>query len=547
MNPQTLSALFWNRVAQSGDRVALHTLSDDRPRPATWNRLADDVRQLAAVLLSRGVGPGDRVVQISENRYEWIVADLAILTVRAVHVPVHAPLAAPQIAAQIQDAGARVVLLSGVEQAQKLASPSAQLLADMESLAEVDFVSYDACEKSIGGNHVLPLCGLIAGLKEGMGKNIETGALACAAADDLATILYTSGTTGEPKGVMLTHRNLLSNTLATLSAFDVNEHDMRLSFLPWSHIFARTCDLYLWIASGSQLALAQGRGTVLDDCLQITPTLLNGVPYFFDRVVRGLRDKNLDDDPAALQAALGGRIRVCCSGGAALPDHTARYYIERGVPLLQGYGLTETSPVMTIGTPAANRIGTVGRAVEDVEIRIADDGEILTRGPNLMAGYWNRPRATAEAIREGWFHTGDLGRLDDEGFLRITGRKKELIVTAAGKNIAPVMLESLLTEDPWIEQAMVIGDGRNYLTALIVPNRQAGGLSGEMTRSEIESRFAQHIDGRLCSVSHHEQIRRFTLIEGGFTIESGELTPTLKIRRDVISKNHAADIEAMYE
>ncbi len=202
---------------------------------------------------------------------------------------------------------------------------------------------------------------------------------------------------------------------------------------------------------------------------------------------------------------------------------------------------------MTIGTTEANRIGTVGRAVEDVEIRIADDGEILTRGPNLMTGYWNRPQATAEAIRDGWFYTGDLGRLDEAGFLRITGRKKELIVTAAGKNIAPVMLESLLTEDAWIEQAMVVGDGRNYLTALIVPSNQARDRAADLTRSAIESLFQQQIAERLADVSHHEQVRRFTLLDRGFSIESGELTPTLKIRREVIAANYAAEIDAMYE
>jgi long-chain acyl-CoA synthetase len=376
--------------------------------------------------------------------------------------------------------------------------------------------------------------------------------------DDLATILYTSGTTGEPKGVMLSHRNLVSNAVATLEAFSMQADDLRLTWLPLSHIFARTCDLYGWIAAGSQLALAESRDTVLANCAELRPTLMNGVPYFFDKVRRVLCDKGLADVPGKLAETFGGRIRFLCSGGAALPDHVARFYLDRGVKLAQGYGLTESSPVISLSTETAFKVGTVGRAAPGVEIQIAGDGEVLCRGPNVMLGYWNKPQETAETIRDGWLHTGDLGELDLDGYLKITGRKKELIVTAGGKNVAPVLLESLLTEDPLIAQAIVIGDGRNYLTALIVPNFET--LKHELSaRGEqytfpaewldkplVRELFAERVKQRLEGLSSFEQVHKFTLLERPFAPESGELTPTLKLRRGVILERNGDLIEAMY-
>jgi long-chain acyl-CoA synthetase len=275
--------------------------------------------------------------------------------------------------------------------------------------------------------------------------------------------------------------------------------------------------------------------------------------------MRLLVDQQRADEPGSLPEMLGGRVRFCCSGGAALPDHVARFYNERGVTLVQGYGLTETSPVVTLSTPEMNKVGCVGRTVEGVEVRIAADGEILTRGPHVMLGYWRKPEATAAVLRDGWFYTGDVGEIDADGFLRITGRKKELIVTAAGKNIAPVQLESLLGEDPLVHQAMVIGDGRNYLVALIVPGPDA--LKFEiMTRGipvtnaaealahpAVRQLYTERIAQRLAGVSHYEQVQKFALLDRPFTIESGELTPTLKLRREVIAAHFADEIRRMYD
>jgi long-chain acyl-CoA synthetase len=270
-----------------------------------------------------------------------------------------------------------------------------------------------------------------------------------------------------------------------------------------------------------------------------------------------LQDQGRGDEPGALQSLLGGRIRLCCAGGAALPNHVAEFFAHQGVLLVQGYGLTETSPVISTGTPDAHRLGTVGRPVPGVEVRIADDGEILCRGPNVMPGYWNKPQATAEALVDGWFHTGDLGALED-GFLRITGRKKELIVTAAGKNIAPTLLEGLLSEDPLVSQAFVVGDGQSYLAALIVPDRDH--LRAEIIRRQIpvtapaealahpqvRALYQECIERRLAVVSYHEQVRAFALLDRGFTLEAGELTPTLKLRRGVVQEHFADKIAGLY-
>ncbi len=500
-----------------------------------------------------GVEPGDRVVQISPNRYEWILVDLAVHLVRGVHVALHATLAGPQILWQICDCGARLAFLSGAEQVDKLAAIDG-------AFDGLKVVSYDTIENL---SDALPIQRLIDLLADVAGDDPAAIALQRAAEAEttpecLATILYTSGTTGEPKGVMLSHGNLTSNARASSGVFEQLPDDLRLCWLPLSHIFARTSDLYSWLVSRSHMALAESREQIIANCRALHPTILTGVPYFFDKVRRHLVAQPDGESPGRLREMLGGRIRFCCSGGAALPNATADFFWRHGVPLVQGYGLTESSPVITVSHPRANRVGAVGRAIPGVEIRIAEDGEILTRGPHVMQGYWNRPQETAATVRDGWLHTGDLGRIDDDGFLWITGRKKELIVTAGGKNIAPVYLESLLAEEPLISQVAVLGEGRNYLSALIVPNAES--LRAEIIRRRIPVRSAaealvhpdvlslyrRQIDVRLAAAAQCEQIGRFALLDRAFTIEQGELTPTLKLRRGAIQTHFSDRIEQLY-
>lgn len=538
---KTIPEMLAHRVKADGDRPALHIKRSGNYQVITWNEFASDVFRYVTTLDSLDVKPGDRVVQFSENRYEWILADLAIQVVQAIHVPVHAPLTGQQVAEQIRDCGARLVLVSTAEQLNKVSAAASEIDQN------VVFVTFEPIfdQSAIQNFHLLDD---VLVEDNGRAQAIFQNCLEQLNSDSLGTILYTSGTTGEPKGVMLNQRNLTTNAIGTCQAIAVDREDLRLGFLPLSHIFARTCDLYTWLAAGSQLALAESRETVVQNCHEVHPTILNGVPYFFELIRRALTADGVEQTPDALKTLLGGRIKLCCSGGAALPDHLFDYFAANGIPLLQGYGLTESSPVITVSTEEHVRRGAVGKPIADVEIAIAEDGEVISRGPHIMVGYWQKPEATAEIIRDGWLYTGDLGRIDDDGFLYITGRKKEIIVTAAGKNVAPVKLESLLTEDPTIAQALVIGDDKSYLTALIVPESAAieerikASGPGTQARDIID----QAISARLASVSHHEQVRKFAIIETPFSIERGEMTPKLSLRRKVIEQNYSAEIKAMY-
>jgi long-chain acyl-CoA synthetase len=549
---ETIIEILCRRIESDGPRPALGVKRGAKFEWLTWNDVAGQFAGVTAALVHLGVQPGDRVVQLSENRPEWIIADLAIQMAGAIHVPIHAPLTGVQIAWQIRHSGAKVALLSGPQQAAKLAAPGG------ECPSNVTWIAFDRCTEPLAGRPVRMLADVQAAADMKQGIDAACRARKAAAAGNLATILYTSGTTGEPKGVMLTQGNLASNACATIDAFGFKTDQVRLNFLPLSHIFARTCDEYCWLVEGSRIAVAESRETVIADCQAVKPTHLNGVPHFYDKVYRVLGEKGVQQQPGVVRAVLGGAIECCCAGGAALPDYLYDYYHGQGVPLLQGYGLSETSPVITLSTVKHTRRGSCGRTIADVEVRIAGDGEILTRGPHVMPGYYENPEATAAVLQDSWLATGDLGRLDNDGYLYITGRKKELIVTLGGKNIAPVFLESLLTQDPLILQAMIVGDGRPYLSALIVPNPDA--LKHEilnrgitvtsrdkaLVHPEVLYLYRQRIDERLASVSRHEQVREFTLLTRGFTLEAGELTPKLTLRRKEIVAHFAAEIAALY-
>ena len=549
---ETIVEILCRRIESDGPRLALGVKRGGKFEWLTWNDLAGQIASVTAALVHLGVQPGDRVVQLSENRPEWIIADLATQMAGAIHVPIHAPLTGVQVAWQIRHSGAKVALLSGPQQAAKLAALGG------ECPSNVTWIAFDRCDEPLTGQPVRTLADVQAVADQKQGIDAACHARKAAAAGNLATILYTSGTTGEPKGVMLTQGNLASNACGTVEAFGYAPDDVRLNFLPLSHIFARTCDLYCWLVEGSRMAVAESRDTVIADCHAVQPTHLNGVPHFYDRVYRALGEKGVQEKPGAVKAILGGAIQRCCAGGAALPDYLYDYYHGQGVPLLQGYGLSESSPVITLSTVTHTRRGSCGRTIANVEVRIAEDGEIMTRGPHVMPGYYQNPQATADVLKDGWLATGDLGRRDDDGFLYITGRKKELIVTLGGKNIAPVFLESLLTQDPLILQAMIVGDGRPFLSALIVPNPDA--LKHEivsrgitvtskdkvLVHPEVLYLYQQRIGERLANVSHFEQVREFTLLSRPFALEAGELTPKLTLRRKEILSHFADEIEAMY-
>ena len=526
---------------------------EGRWTPVSIDSFADQVRARAADLVGRGVVRGDRVAILSENRIEWAIADQAMLSIGAVCVPIYATLPADHVGPLLADSGAVGAFVSSEAQRAKVES----VRAEAPGLKWV--VSFDVDGAAGDGPSATPRSATPPG------------------ADDLATIIYTSGTTGVPKGVMLTHGNLVSNAIASLTALDLGPHDVHLSFLPLNHIFERTAGYNVMIYAGATIAYAESIERAAANLVEVRPTILLAVPRFYekliDRVMEVAKAAGFPRDALAfwgrdvavkwaavklegrgvppgialqhalanvlvypaLRRRLGGRIRYCFSGGAALPRETGLFFYGVGMPIMEGYGLTETSPVIAVNTAKHYKLGTVGRPVPGVEVRIAEDGEILVRGPSVMKGYWSRPEETAAALEGGWFHTGDIGEIDADGFLRITDRKKDLIVTSGGKKIAPQPIQNALKKSPRILEAIVVGDGRKYATALIVAANGA-------TREAI----AADVDGVNKTLASYETIKRFELIPNDLTVENGSLSQKLEVKRRVISDRYRDLIERMY-
>ena len=519
-----------------------------------WTEYRKQADLAAAGLISLGIQPGDRIAILSENRYEWLVADHAILSAAAVNVPLHAPLAPRQVVYQVSHSGSRGIIVSGRAQADKVFEVQNEL-SELEWL-----VSFDPIEAPSLGIRILIWDDLkqlgLQSLSEIEPKiHCREASLTI---DDPATIIYTSGTTGNPKGVALTHGNLLSNATGTWKVQkDVGQ--LILSWLPYSHIYARTVDHYLTTLAGMTVALSESIDTLIDDLQEIQPTWLTAVPWFYEKAWTGVEHIPPEERKQELWDIFGPNIKQLCSGGAPLPRHVCEGFHDAGLMLLEGYGLTESSPVISFNRLDSFRIGTVGQAIPDVEIRIAPDGEILTRGPHVMKGYWNNPDATAETIVDGWLHTGDVGEIDDDGFLKITDRKKDLIITSSGKNVAPSEIERLLISDAFIDQAVVYGDGRKFLSALLVPNfenlyeltEKNGWIpecDGEfLTEPHVVEFYEKRIAELMQAVSNPERVRKFLLLSRAFQVEADELTATLKIRRRHIIGKFEDQLTALYE
>jgi long-chain acyl-CoA synthetase len=536
----TIPALLAATVARQGDQLALGVIAQGMLIWRSWSELGAQVAQAVEGLAARGVKPGDRVAQLSPNCAEWIVADLAIQQLGAVHVPLHAALAPQQVAEQVAHAGARLLLVDRVETADRL---RAAVDKQVEILRQAEFLNPPPSKGGArGGIPTVSIC-----LKS-----------APSTPDSLATILYTSGTTGAPRGVMLTQRNLVANAVGVTDAVAAIADEIRLCFLPLSHIYARTCDLYSWIYRGTQLVLAESRDTILRDCQLARPTVINAVPYFYQKIADSLRNREEPADAATLRQAFGGAIKRCYCGGAGIAPEVEQFFAERELPILCGYGLTEAAPVVTASTFENYGTGTVGRPLPNLEVQLAIDGELLVRGPNVMQGYWHDEAATAAAIQDGWLHTGDLAAWSEGGNLRIVGRKKEMIVLATGNKVAPTRVEQLLTGSPWIEQCCVVGDGRKCLAALIVPNpdllRQeirrrrllVWSRRRALTHPKIIALYRQEIDRCLAAAASFEQVGPFVLLGRGFSVEAGELTPKLSLCRRVIERAFSREIEKLY-
>jgi long-chain acyl-CoA synthetase len=553
MEYRNLAAVLHRQADRLADKPAMRFKSHGAYQDLSWKQYRADVLAAAAALIDAGVQMGDRIGLLSENRVEWLMADMAILTAGAVNVPPHSPLTARQVHFQLEETETRWLFVSNQEQLEKLR----QIRNHLPSLEGI--VVFDASAAAPDARSWAEFLqhgrDVLSRWSSELSRREERLGL-----DDLATIMYTSGTTGNPKGVMLTHGNLLSNAMASLEAFEVPADALMFSWLPYSHIYARTVDHYESLIGGVTLALAESADTIIQNLAEVQPTQMTGVPRFYEKVLSAVAS----DDPAKtardLRKIFGPRMEVMCSGGAPLPRPVGEAYHAAGMLLLQGYGLTETSPVISFNRRTHNKIGTVGPPIPGVEVKIAADGEVLTRGPLVMKGYWKNPQATAEAMRDGWFHTGDLGQLDDEGFLTITGRKKELLVLSNGKKVVPSYIEGLLIADECIDQAAVCGEGRNFLTALIVPHwdnlRRALRDQGMALDHEPEATLAKHpavtallqrrVEAVLSQVANWERVKKFVMLAQPFSVANEELTVSLKLRREVVLAHHGAELEAIY-
>jgi long-chain acyl-CoA synthetase len=573
MDALTLPEQFFRTAARFGDRTAFLHKPGDRYVSVSFPEVSDEIRAVASALMSLGLMPGDRAAILMENRPQWITSDLGIMLAGGVCVPLHTTFSPRLIAAVLKDSGSRFLLVSGADSLEK----AVQILPELPGLEKIIVLQSNLSAGLPPERFLLWDDFLKSGANE--------ASFPARSSDDLASLLYTSGTTGDPKGVMLTHRNFLSNAFAALKAIPFNEQDVLLSFLPLSHSLPRLGDYYAaWVAAGATLAFAKNLKELPKNITEIRPTTFIAVPRIFESVHDGIRQKirqkgklaeallawglrqkveslswKLTDRLlfAKIRHGLGGRLRFCVSGGAGLNPYLAWFFGQIGLPILEGYGLTETSPVVSVNRLGRAKIGTVGPPLEGVEVTLAEDREILVRGPNVTPGYWNNTAATRELLDEqGRLHTGDLGSFDEEGHLKIIGRKKELIVTAAGKNVWPEPLEAALKKSRYILQAMVSGEGQTLMSALIVPDWTAleGFLKGKgivalpkdiLKHPQVLALYRAEIDRVNADLAEYEHIARFTIVEHEFTTDREELTPSLKLVRRVIAAHYAEALAEM--
>jgi long-chain acyl-CoA synthetase len=576
------------------------------PRPDTLNYKRDGrwlsisavemlkrVRDIAGGLHSLGVRRGDRVAILSESRPEWVLADAACMFATAIDVPIYPTLTPPQVRYILKDSGARVLMVQNEEKFQHIR----EVMAECDAIEQIVFLEQAAGETQ----------GISLGELEARGRTLAetqpdliTNAAHEINPDDLATIIYTSGTTGEPKGVMLTHANLVSNLIDSSRHLKFAQDDSVLSVLPLSHVLERMA-MYMYLYHGMATYFAESLDTIGPNLREVRPTIFVGVPRIFEKIFARVKEKTAEKGRlnvailnwavavgkaqarlttshkkipvvlklkhkvadklifSKLRAALGGRIRLLVSGGAALPEELALLYIGAGLPIVQGYGLTETSPVITAGVMEDNRVGTVGKPIRNVSVRIASDGEIETRGPNVMRGYYNKPEETRAVFTEdGWFKTGDIGTIDEDGFLHITDRKKELFKTSGGKYIAPQPIEQMIKGSRFVNQVVLVGNGRKFPAALIVPDWErvesyaklksikANNHAELCKNPRVIDLFERQIAALTTDLAKYERVKKVALLENELTIEGGELTPTLKVKRRVVDEKYCDVIDSLY-
>jgi long-chain acyl-CoA synthetase len=584
----TVNDLFI-RVASAGNRRAVLWQDEfGQWQPLSSNQVYQRVRKLAQTFLDWGAQKGDRIGLISENRWEWAITDFATLAIGAVDVPIYPTLTGEQIAQLLQDAGCSIAVVSTRQQFDKLHAVKGR--TSLERIVMMD--SATAPEGAIPFSEALE--GADAPESE---RNPTFDALVRSAEPkDLATLIYTSGTTGEPKGVMLTHGNIAANQNFAAADFDFNSTDACISFLPLSHITARALD-YVMYGCGAQVAYCSQFDKLPQAMREVHPTVVVGVPRVYEKIRQAVEQKSSVSSVkkkiltwalgvgaghretvyagkrpssmrwklasklvyAKVREAFGGRVRYFVSGGAPLGIDTAKWFADVGIPVWEGYGLTETSPVIALNSPVNQRMGAVGKPLPNIELKFAEDGELLVRGPSVFAGYWQKPEANAECFDDlGWFRTGDIAHLDQDRFLYITDRKKELLKTSGGKLVAPQPIENKLKNSVLVAQAALVGDKHKFISALISPNFAAleelakrEGIAAQ-NRSELvaDSRivavYAEIVRGVNGSLANFETIKRFRVVADEWSQESGELTPSMKLKRRILTQKYAAEVVALY-
>jgi len=597
MAEDTLAKLFWSRVERSGNKPAQQSKEAGAWQTRTWREVGEVVREVALGLLALGCGKGETVALLSASRAEWVQADFAIFSVGCTTVPVYPSYPPDLVAYILRDSGARTVFVEDAGQLAKVLE-AREHVPDLEHVIVMSGYEAPQPPRSVMTWQTLRRLGRDS---EATQKSTLAERVASTGPEDIASIVYTSGTTGPPKGVVQTHGNHVAALAASREATPVNEGWVHLLFLPLAHSFARL-ESFLGVSHGLTTAFAENMDKIRDNLVEVRPHFICSVPRVFEKVYAGVlaqahsgsplkrrifqwavsvgRDVSRHQQrgqpvPAGLElkrriahalvfsklhARLGGRLQWAISGGAPLARDIAEFFHAAGVLLLEGYGLTETCPALTFNRPTRFKFGSVGQALPGVTLKIAADGEILARGPNVATrGYFKLPDATREAFEpEGWFHTGDIGRIDEDGFLFITDRKKDLIVTAGGMNIAPQNIENLLKADPFISQAMVHGDRRPYPVALITLNpdelakfaREHGVLTSDaaalVRHPTIVERVARTVEEKNTQLQSYAKVKKFTILPVDFTPEGGELTPTLKVKRKVVSEKYKKELEALY-
>jgi long-chain acyl-CoA synthetase len=586
---RSLPAMFFDTARQRADRPFLWAKRDGGYRPQSWGEVEEAVRRLARGLLAFGIQPGDRVALVSENRPEWVIADLGIMTAGAITVPAYVTNTGDDHRHVLGNSGAHAVIVS-------TAALAARVIPAAEQVPSVRFA---IAMESVAETARLPVHGWDEAMAAGTARPDDTAErVAGLSPEDVACIIYTSGTGGTPKGVLLTHRNIIGNCRGAFRLLEILGlgDEVFLSFLPLSHSYEHTAGMMFPISIGAEIYFAEGADTLASNLVEVKPTIMTAVPRLYEtmhqRIQRGIqRERGLKRrlferavaigrkrlrgealtigerlvDPVLeklvrdkVRARFGGRLKAMISGGAPLNPEIGSFFLALGVELLQGYGQTEAAPVVACNPPDRIRIDTVGPPLDGVEVRIAEDGEILVAGDNVMKGYWNDPEATARTLGDGWLHTGDIGHLEADGYLHITDRKRDFIKNSGGDMISPARVEGALTLTSEIAQAMVFGDRRPYLVAVIVPDPEFAtlfaaehGAAGDLPALAGHPGFHKAVGDVVARVNRElaacERVRRFVIAEEPFSLANAQMTPTLKIRRHAIRAAYEAEFDALYE